>query len=156
MQIWQNRPDLLSKARFNSLKETRRGASTSPGVPHCRGPWSDDQQGAAIPLKGNKTFRAQQLCLEAKEHTGLESQDHKKPAAYKEEGKDEPRPQRNYFAFSSFAPSQLRKSLLVLLTLRELHTHSSLLLPQTGHHFSTLILVFKTFLLVFFLCLKIL
>ena len=67
---------MLSKARFNSLKETRRGASTSPGVPHCRGPWSDDQQGAAIPLKGNKTFRAQQLCLDAKEHTGLESQDH--------------------------------------------------------------------------------
>lgn len=54
------------------------------------------------------------------------------------------------FAFSSFAPSQLRKSLLVLLTLRELHIHSSLLLPQTGHRFSTLILVFKTFLLVFF------
>lgn len=51
--------------------------------------------------------------------------------------------------------SQLRKSLLVSLTLRELHTHKipSSHLP-TGYRSSILILVFKTFLLVFFFVLK--
>lgn len=101
-------------AKLDSIPSRRSGSRSGcfhlPVGSHTAGGLGQMiSKGQQVLRRGNKTFRAQQLRLEARGHTGLESQVQEEPAAYKEEGKDNQghRETKITFAFSSFAPSQL-------------------------------------------------
>lgn len=76
------------------------GGKISRKITACRGPWSHDQQGAAVSWEA--------CCLQGRGERM--SQDHEKLKPFS-------------LSLPLSPHSQLRKSLLVSLTLRELHTH---------------------------------